>query len=376
MSLGSSKALNDLQISVIRQMNQKKTADTIDLGLGQLLFSAPQSLRQAGADSFLTDNLGYGPTAGIPKLRQAIADDFNEQQKTDARHENVIITNGAEHALYSLIQAMINPGDEILIPEIGYPAYPGISKLFGAKIIEYKLDEGFGIDSDDLSSKLSSRTKIVIINSPSNPTGAVASQELLKQISSKVARQNPEILILSDEVYSSLNYYTKPISSIAKYYKNTAVISSVSKQAAGAGVRIGWLIAPEAIIEQVTKIVQYSVTSAALPNQKAVLSYLGSPRSSSAINDRLKENRQIVIETLSGTSLETTIPQGAFYYFADISKHGKSQQVADSLLDNQNLLVIPGIAFGKAGDKYMRISFGVEVEVLKSGLKNIIETLG
>ena len=376
MSLVFSKALDDLNISIIRQMNQKKKPDTVDLGLGQLLLPSPQILRQAGADSFSSGSLGYSPTAGLPELREAIAENYNLDQSTNFNADNVVVTNGGEHALYCLAQALINPGDEILMPEISYPAYPGIAKLFGAKIVEYKLTDSFNIDSEDLSNKLSDKTKIIIINSPSNPAGAVSSPEELKRIAKLVSDQNSDIVILSDEVYSQLNYIRNKIESISKYYDNTSIISSISKQAAGAGVRIGWVIAPEEIINQVNKIVQYSVTSAAVPNQKAVLAYLNSPSNGRTILDTLATNRALVIEKFSGTSLQTAEPKGAFYYFADTSKHGKSQEVADALLKDKNVLVIPGIAFGKAGDKYIRISFGVKTEILEQGILKIVEALG
>ena len=130
MSLVFSKALDDLNISIIRQMNQKKKPDTVDLGLGQLLLPSPQILRQAGADSFSSGSLGYSPTAGLPELREAIAENYNLDQSTNFNADNVVVTNGGEHALYCLAQALINPGDEILMPEISYPASILIAKTY------------------------------------------------------------------------------------------------------------------------------------------------------------------------------------------------------------------------------------------------------
>ncbi|MBP7018171.1 pyridoxal phosphate-dependent aminotransferase [Candidatus Saccharibacteria bacterium] len=375
MSMNFSLALDDLDISLIRKMNMRKNADTIDLGLGQLSLDTPRAMRDGGADSFTNDALNYSPTAGLPELKSIIAKHYNSSVNIDYKPEQVVVTSGAEHGLYCIFQAMLNHKDEVMIPELSYPAYPGIAKLFNANSIEYKLTRNFNIDIDDLISKITSKTKIILVNSPSNPTGTIICETDLKLLAERLKNINSDILLVSDEVYSELNDSSLAVSSINKFYENTVVISSLSKSASAAGLRLGWLIGPDELIKEVTKIVQYSITSVAVPSQKAALAYFNSNSNTSKVNKKLASNRRIITASFKNTPLETTTPLGAFYYFADISSYGNSRQVADRLLDKQNVLVIPGLAFGNAGDKYIRVSYGTETKVLEAGLKRIIEEL-
>lgn len=375
MSMNFSLALDDLDISLIRKMNMRKNADTIDLGLGQLSLDTPRAMRDGGADSFTSDALNYSPTAGLPELKSIIAKHYNSSVNIDYKPEQVVVTSGAEHGLYCIFQAMLNHKDEVMIPELSYPAYPGIAKLFNANSIEYKLTRNFNIDIDDLISKITSKTKIILVNSPSNPTGTIICETDLKLLAERLKNINSDILLVSDEVYSELNDSSLAVSSINKFYENTVVISSLSKSASAAGLRLGWLIGPDELIKEVTKIVQYSITSVAVPSQKAALAYFNSNSNTSKVNKKLASNRRIITASFKNTPLETTTPLGAFYYFADISSYGNSRQVADRLLDKQNVLVIPGLAFGNAGDKYIRVSYGTETKVLEAGLKRIIEEL-
>jgi aspartate/methionine/tyrosine aminotransferase len=366
----ASKKLSEIKISGIRQMNSLLKSETINLGLGQMSdFDPPKALLDAGIQAFKNKDLGYTENSGLLSLRNLIAKEHK------VKPETVIVTNGAEQALYNVISSFIDPNDEVLIPEISYPAYDAIIKLNYGKAVEFKIDKNLKIDLKDLSSKINKKTKLIIINSPSNPCG-VDYSELYEDLVSIVDKTNA--YILSDEVYSKLYLNDKEPNSILEYSDKAIVVNSISKRAAATGLRLGWSIAPQEISDEIVKVQQYVSTCASSISQeaaKAVLSGL-CLKDEKRYRTILKNNRDILLEGLSALkNIDFVIPSGGFYCFPDISNYGSSMDVSLHLLEEANILTIPGISFGQAGEGKIRISFAVNTDKLKKATKLLRQVL-
>ena len=352
-------------------MNKLVGPKTINLGLGQMMdFATPGVLINAGIETFKNKDLGYTENAGLLPLRTLIAKEHGLGPET------TVVTNGAEQALYNVISTFIDPNDEVLIPEISYPAYEAIVKLNYGKTVDFKLDKNFKIDLNDIDSKINSRTKLIIINSPSNPCGSEYS-DLYEKLAS-IVEKHKNLYILSDEVYSKLYLNDKATVSISKYSKKIIVVDSISKRSAATGLRLGWSIASEEITQEITKIQQYVSTCASLISQEAAIPVLSgnSSNDEKKYRDILKNNRDILLEGLSAIKdINFTEPSGGFYCFPDISKYGSSHDVSLKILKEADVLTIPGTAFGKAGEGHIRISFAVRTEKLKTAINRLRQVL-
>lgn len=366
----------DATSSKIRKITDKKKVDTLDLGLGQLPYKAPQALIDAGTQTFNEGLLQYTENAGLPELREAIANERNHLFNNSYTKQNVAVTSGAEHSLYTALGTLLNPGDEVLVPELSFQAYTEITKLFGAKVIAYPLNDSYKLIPSRFPDLITQKTKVIIINSPSNPTGSVMSHNELEQLSTVL--KDTDVYIISDEVYSHLIFNgEQKAPSINSYYPKTIIVDSLSKRSAATGLRLGWLCGPEDFIQQAIKLIQYSITCASLPSQRAALAVVGNMSLlPNPYIQRLQTNKDILYKSLSGTPLVTYESDGAFYYFANISNFGKSLDISLRLLEKQNVLTIPGISFGIAGDSCIRISFATETSVLEESLKRIRTELG
>lgn len=366
----------DVKSSKIREIMNMKDSDTLDLGLGQLPYKAPQVLLDAGARSFNEGLLQYTENAGLAELRESIANERNALFTDRYALQNVAITSGAEHSIYIALGTLLNPGDEVLVPELSFQAYAEIAQLFDANVIRYPLNDSFTPNLSKIEELLTDKTKAVIINSPSNPTGAVITSSDLEQLSTIIEESG--VYVISDEVYSHLVFggeQTTP--SISSHHPKTIIVDSLSKRSASTGMRLGWLCGPEDFIEQATKLIQYSITCASLPSQRAALAVVGNKSLlPNPYIKKLQTNKDMVVQSLSGSSLYSYTPSGAFYYFANISKFGKSLDVSLRLLEKQNVLTVPGIAFGPVGDNSIRISFATETSVLEEALTRIHTELG
>ncbi len=352
-------------------MNSLAGPNTINLGLGQMMdFETPKPLIDAGIKAFKSKPLVYTDNAGLLSLRTLIAKEHG------LKPETVVVTNGAEQALYNVISSFIDPDDEVLIPEISYPAYEAIVKLNYGKKIEFKLDKDLKIDLNDIASKISKRTKLVIINSPSNPCG-VDYSELYKELAN-IVDKNDGLYILSDEVYSKLYLNGAKPESITKYTDKAIVVDSISKRSAATGLRLGWSIAPEDITKEISKVQQYVSTCASLISQESAIPVLNGNCSNDEKNyrDILRKNRDLVTKGLSAIkNISFVKPSGGFYCFPNISNYGTSYDVSLRILKEADVLTIPGTAFGKAGEGHIRISFAVSTKKLKMAITRLRQVL-
>ena len=372
MPLKAKSSFAGVDISEIRKMNALAKKDTINLGIGQLPDSLPLAVKDQAVRALEEGLTRYTSNQGSIELRSMVADYHSRKCSKEISPEQIIITNGAEGALWNILFTFLDRGDEILIPEIAFSVYKTIADLQGAEANTYKQFGDFSIDFEDLKKRLNSRVKFIVINSPNNPTGTILSEESVRRLC-KLAEEK-DFYIISDEIYSELYFGTgKPVSPL-KFSHRIIVVDGISKRAAATGLRIGWTVSPAEITRPMIVANQYITTCASSVSQYAALSSLDG--STDKFLDNVKKDLRIKGEyaysLLSGIKgIQVTKPEGAFYIFPDISLLGKSKDVAHNILDKVNVLTIPGIAFGERGDKHIRISYAVDFDVLKEALNRI-----
>ena len=373
MTFRKASKLDGIEISLIRQWNSKAKPSTIKMTIGELPYEPPRAVIDAGIKAFAEKRMAYTPNAGLAELRELVALEHESNTGRRTNENNVIITDGVEQALYNTFSTFLNPGDNVLIPEIFFSPYETIPRMNGANVNKFALKEDFSIDLKDLESKLNDRTKLVVINSPANPTGNVLGSEELLELA-EILKKHPDVYVASDEIYSHLFFCEKMPDSISKYFDRSIVMNGISKRASATGLRIGWTIAPEEVTKEMLKVQQYTVTCASTPCQYAAIPVLRGQcvQEEKSYRDMLRENRDLttkLIREIPGTLINN--PEGAFYCFPDISQYGSSEKVSQRLLDEADVLVIPGIAFGLRGDNHVRISYAVEHSKLEEGLNRI-----
>lgn len=372
MSLTAKKSFTGVDISEIRKMNALAGKDTINLGIGQLPDSLPLSVKEGGIRAFNEGHTRYTSNQGLVELRSLIALYHSRKSGKEVFADQVIITNGAEGALWNILFTYLDSGDEILIPEISFSVYNSIADLQDAKAVTYRQTSSFSIDFDDFEKKLNPNVKFVVINSPNNPTGTILSEDEIRRLT--LLAEERDFYIISDEIYSELYFGdTRPFTPLS-CSERVIVVDGISKRAAATGLRIGWTISSETIAKPMVVANQYITTCASSVSQYAAVFSLNG--SSDAFVEGVKKELRIKGEYAYNflkeiESISVIKPEGAFYLFPDISLLGKSKEVAHTILEKVNVLTIPGIAFGDRGDNHIRISFAVDFDVLKEALNRI-----
>lgn len=374
MMLKPKSNFNGVDISEIRKMNALAGDNTLNLGIGQLPDNIPESMEDQIQEALRSGKTRYTSNQGMPELRELIAEYHSKKSDKDISSDQVIITNGAEGALWNILYTFLEPFDEVLIPEISFSVYDTITKLQGAEAKTYKLKKDFSIDIESLESQISGRTKFLIVNSPNNPTGAILSENDIKELV-RLAEKH-DFYIISDEIYSELYLDDcKPVSPL-KYSERVIVVDGISKRAAATGLRIGWTVSPLFVTKPMIVANQYISTCASSISQFAAIKSLDGSCDNFVKNivDDLRIKRDYAYNELKSIDgIEVNKPKGAFYIFPDISAFGRSKEIAKKVLDSCDVLTIPGIAFGKRGDSHIRISYAVDFELLKEALKRVKE---
>ena len=369
----TSKKLAGIAISEIRQMNALAGPDTLNLGIGQLPHATPSAVVEAGKEAFDSGATRYTANAGMVELRTAIAESHSLRIGKETTADQVIITNGAEGAVWNVMYTFLDEGDEILIPEIGFSIYETIGKMQGATVTTYKLTDDFNLDFDDIASKVSPQTKLLIVNNPNNPTGALYSGDDAQKIA-EILEDHSNLYCLSDEIYKDLYLDGQEVVSPSQFSDKVIVVDGISKRGSATGLRIGWTIATKQITAPMVIANQYITTCASSVSQMATLPIIQNSCTDfeEQVRRELAENRDIAYEMLLAIEgVEVARPSGAFYIFPDISAFGSSKEVAHRLLEKCDVLTIPGMAFGTVGDTNIRISFAVDKSVLVEGLTRI-----
>src|SRR5437868_12134644 len=347
--------------------------DVCGFGAGEPDFDTPEHIKQAAIDALQAGFTKYTPSSGIPELRQAISEKLAADNQLSYRPGQVVVSNGAKHACYNAILATCQPGDEVIIPAPYWVSYPDMVRLVGAEpvIVPTMERNNWKMRAEDFENAMTPRTKMLIMNSPCNPTGSVYTQEELEAIV-EVAR-GEDIYILSDEIYEKLVYDDAKHVSIASLSKEaydlTITVNGFSKSYAMTGWRLGYLAAPEAVAKAVDSIQSHTTANPSSFSQRAgIVALKGDQQPLADMREEFDMRRNYMFDRVSKISNVTAVkPQGAFYVLVNISQLGlTSQNFADRLLSKANVAVVPGAAFGD--DRTIRLSYATSLDVIKKGL--------
>ncbi len=375
MSLCAARRMDGIQRTLIRQIFDSAPPDAINLGLGQPDLPTPPRVSLAGVGGIASGRTSYTSTAGDPALRAAIAARY---APFAAGAEDVVVTVGSQEAVFATMLTLLDPGDEVLVPDPGYPAYPIVARLVGAVPVAYRLrpERGFRIDPADVARALTARTRMVVVCSPSNPTGAVDRREDLDRLAVLLAERG--IAWLSDEIYAGFAY-DGPAPSISAFSPaGGIVISGLSKDLSMTGWRIGWAVGERALVSRIIAAHQYLVTCAPSVSQAAALAAL-SPDAEperAAYLETFRRRRALMAEELSRIpGLRFDLPDGAFYFFVDASRFGSALPICRRVLERRKVVTIPGAAFGETCDGWIRISYAAPEEKIVRGIRAFGEEL-
>ena len=347
--------------------------DVCGFGAGEPDFDTPEHIKAACIAALEAGFTKYTPSAGLPELRQAIADKLEADNQVSYRPSQVVVSSGAKHSCYNAILATCQPGDEVLIPSPYWVSYPDMVRLAGAEpvIVQTTERNGWKMRASDFENAMTPRTKMLILNTPGNPTGSVYTREELEGIVEVAAEE--DIYILSDEIYEKLVYDDTKHVSIASLSKEaydlTITVNGFSKAYAMTGWRLGYLAAPEAVAKAVDNIQSHSTSHPCSFAQKGALAALkGDQQALADMRDEFAMRRDYMFDRITKIPNITAVkPQGAFYVLVNISQLGlSSQNFADRLLSKANVAVVPGAAFGD--DRTVRLSYATSIDIIKKGL--------
>ena len=375
-----SKAVVSLAPSGIRKFFDiaSKMEDCISLGVGEPDFVTPWLIRQAGIDSLERGRTWYSANNGIPSLREAISD--YQARRFGVRYDaetEIMVTVGGSEAIDACCRALINPGDEVIIPTPCFVAYDAVARINGAKVVPIatKPDEGFRLTGRDLKAAITDKTKLLIFPFPSNPTGAVMRAGHLEEIAEVLG--GTDILVLSDEIYGELTYGGSRHVSIASLSEDmrerTVLVSGFSKAFAMTGWRLGYACGPAPLIEQMAKIHQYAIMCAPTTAQYAGI--VAMRECDGVVEEMAAEyamRRRYMVDSFNRLSLTCFEPMGAFYVFPSIEATGMSSaEFCEKLLNSKRVALVPGNAFGESGEGYVRVSYSYSVSHLSEAVSRI-----
>jgi len=350
--------------------------DICSFSAGEPDFDTPEHIRTAAKQALDQGKTRYGPAAGEPKLRQAIATKLQQDNGLCYGPEEIIVTNGGKHSLFNLMLALIDPGDEVIIPAPYWVSYPEMVKLAEGVpvIVETDLQSGYKISPEQLRQAVTPRTKLFVLNSPSNPTGMVYTPEEIRALAAVVVEQN--LTVVSDEIYEKLLYDGAEHLSIGavspEVFDRTVVSSGFAKAYSMTGWRIGYLAGPKALIKAAATIQGHSTSNVCTFAQYGAIAALEGPQD--CVEDMrlaFAERRQYMLDAINAIpGLSCPKPDGAFYVFPSIEKTGmKSLDFSAALLEEFQVAVIPGIAFGT--DTCIRLSYATSMDIIKKGLDRL-----
>ena len=352
--------------------------DVCSFGAGEPDIDTPEHIKNAAQAAIEAGFTKYTPSSGIPELRQAISEKFAADNKLNYKPSQVIVSCGAKHSCYNAILATCQPGDEVIIPAPYWLSYPEMVRLAGADpvFVQTKESNGWKMTAEEFQDAMTPRTKMVIINSPGNPTGAVYTRAELEAITEVCVDE--DIFILSDEIYEKLTYdgaeHVSTASLSQAVYDLTITVNGFSKAYSMTGWRLGYLGAPEQIAKAIDAIQSHSTSNPTSFAQKGGLAALkGDQQPVTDMREEFDMRRQYMLNRLKGIDRVTVVePKGAFYILANISGLGlNSTNFADRLLSKHHVAVVPGIAFGD--DRTIRFSYATSMDIIKKGLDRFEE---
>jgi aspartate/methionine/tyrosine aminotransferase len=360
---------------------EKQGKDIVHLEIGEPDFDTPKNIKEAAVKALYAGYTHYVPAAGIPELREAIAEYVSRTRKIEVDPDEVVVTPGAKPIMFFSILACVNPGDEVLYPNPGFPIYESMINFVGAKPVPIPLKEekDFRLDPEYVKEKINKKTKMIILNSPENPTGGVLTREDLEAIADCIAGKD-DVLVLSDEIYSRIIYEGshESIASLPSMKEKTIILDGFSKTYAMTGWRLGYGVMRKDLAQKIAQLMINSNSCTCAFIQMAGVEALKGPQDEpKRMVSEFKRRREVIVSGLNEIKgITCKKPHGAFYVFPNITGTGmKSREFSDYLLNKASVAVLPGTSFGEYGEGYLRISFANSVENLKKALNRISEAL-
>ena len=360
---------------------EKQGKDVVHLEIGEPDFDTPKNIKEAAVKALYSGYTHYVPAAGIPELREAIAEYASKFRAINVDPEEVVVTPGAKPIMFFGILACVNPGEEVMYPNPGFPIYESVINFVGAKPVPLPLKEenDFRFDNEYVKEKITKKTKMIILNSPGNPAGGVLTREDLKVIADCVAGRE-DVFVLSDEVYSRIIYEGEheSIASLPGMKEKTILLDGFSKTYAMTGWRLGYGVMRKDLAQRVTQLMINSNSCTCAFVQMAGVEALKGPQDGiGEMVAEFKKRREIIVSGLNKIEgIRCKKPRGAFYVFPNTKGTGMdSRKFGDYLLNDAGVAVLPGTAFGKYGEGYLRLSFANSIENIKKALDRISEAL-
>jgi aspartate/methionine/tyrosine aminotransferase len=373
-----------LKLSGIREINEllQKIPDVIRLEFGEPDFDPPEHVKKAAIDAILQGKGKYVSSAGIPELRRAIVDKLKSENNINYDISEVVVTNGANGAIHYSLEAIVNEGEEVLIPDPGWANYEQAVKAIGAKPVFYPLyeEDNFEPRVDEIEKLITNKTKAIMINSPNNPTGAVYSRKTIEDIANLALQHN--LFVHTDEVYekfiyeevSSENKHVSIASLNDEIKQKTLTINSLSKTYAMTGWRIGYVAGPQEIMSAIMKLISAEESCVNTISQYAAIAALRGPQDfTNRMIHAFSERRKFLIKGLSEVrGFKSFIPKGAFYLFVNVKELGMdSYSLAIKILKEAHVALVHGSAFGKNGEGYLRLSYAASIKDLEEAIKRL-----
>ncbi|MBI2659368.1 pyridoxal phosphate-dependent aminotransferase [Candidatus Woesearchaeota archaeon] len=363
-----------LAIDAMAKQLKKEGKDVVIFGAGEPDFNTPENIKLAAKKAIDSNFTRYTPVGGIPELRNAVAAKLKRENKLDYDASEVLISCGGKHSLFNIAMAVLDKGDEAILPVPYWVSYEEMIKIAEARPVFCRTDDKFKITSKMVEEKITPRTKMLILNSPSNPSGAIANHDEIRKIAELAIEHN--FYVLSDEVYEHFTYGNVKhlsIGSLNEEIKSLTILSnSVSKTYAMTGWRIGYTAGPKEIIKAMDNLQSHSTSNPTSIAQYAALEALNGPQDSvKQMVQAFDERRRFIHKRLNGVSgISCVEPEGAFYAFPDVSETGmSSMEFSSRLLDEALVAVVPGIAFGS--DRHVRLSYATSIHEIERGMDRI-----
>lgn len=369
------KRLQGLQPTLIRQFFERALPDSINFGLGEPDLPTPQFMREEAARITLDEQNGYTTHAGIPALRKLIAEQYPQLGLTS---NDVVVTVGSQEAMTAAFLTIIDDGDDVLLPNPGFPAYEACVKISGGSPVYYRLpaEKDFAFDIEEFKKAITPKTKAAVVISPSNPTGKIFSKEDLQAVAEALNGTN--IYLISDEIYRDLYFGENEPHSASEFYDKTVIVSGLSKSLSMTGWRLGWLASSQKEITKAALVLHgfLTVCTSAISQKAALLGWTDeAEKAKQHAREVYKRRGDFLVKLFKDElGLRATSPDGAFYTMLDVRELGDDVEIAEKFLQNR-VITVPGVAFGTEAKGFLRISFCNTEEKMAEGVRRMKEAL-
>ena len=360
---------------------EKQGKEIVHLEIGEPDFDTPKNIKEAAVKALYEGYTHYVPSAGIPELRETIAEYISKTRRIKVEPEEVVVTPGAKPIMFFAILACVNPGEEVLYPNPGFPIYESIINFVGAKPVPIPLleENDFRMDHEYVKRKITKKTKMIILNSPENPTGGILTKEDLKVIADCISNRD-DVLVLSDEIYSRIIYEGEheSIASLPGMKEKTIILDGFSKTYAMTGWRLGYGVMRKDLAQKFAQLMTNSNSCTCTFIQMAGIEALKGPQNEvEKMVSEFRKRREVIVSGLNKIKgITCKKPHGAFYVFPNIKGTGMDcRELGDYLLNEAGVAVLPGTSFGKYGEGYLRLSFANSIENIKKALDRISKAL-